>query len=148
MVQDEQVDTSSFEIGWSWKLDPYLTSLWPLTPEGKVGRRGQHEHFWSMVQNEQFDTSSFEIGWSWKLDPNLTFFDLWPVKERSGEEVTMNTFDLWFKTNILTPQPLKSDKLENLTSYFDPRDPIWPHIFLSPHNFCRECREPSCPQIS
>ena len=30
------------------------------------------------------------------------FFNLWPLKERSEEEVTMDTFDCWFKTNNLT----------------------------------------------
>ena len=50
------------------KIGPQFDLVWPLTPEGKVGRRGHHEHFWSMDQDEQFDISTFEIGQTWRFD--------------------------------------------------------------------------------
>ena len=98
-----------------------MTFLWPLTPEGKIWWRDHHEHFRSMVRYEQFDTLIFEIGWSRKLDLSVTFFDLWSLKERSDEEVTMNTFDHWFNTNNLTPKSLKSVEVENWTF-------LWPFL--------------------
>ena len=65
----------------------------------------------------------------------MTFFDLWPLKERSDEEVIMNTFDLWFKTNKLTPQALKSVEVENWT-------PIWPFLTFDPWRKGRAKRSP------
>ena len=51
--------------------------------------------------------------------------------------VTMDTFDWCFKTNNLTPQPLKSDRVENVT-LFDLLFVLWPLTERSDEDFTRD----------
>ena len=62
----------------------------------------------------------FDVVW------NLTFFDLWLLNRRSGDEVTVDAFACWPKAYMLAPLVSPFDVVWNLTFIFDlltPNDP-------------------------
>ena len=117
--RDEQFDTSIVEIGQSWKFD-LSVDLWPR----RKGRMSGSP--WQLLIVSPRRTI-------WHLNRwNRTKLKIWPLcwpltpKKGSDVGVTMTTFDPLFKTNILTPQSSKSDKVENLTFLltFDPEERV------------------------
>ena len=108
LVQDLQSDTSTIEIWQSWKFD-LSVDLWPR----RKGRTSGSQ--WQLLILGPRPTIWHINRWNQTKLKVWPF--CWPLTPKKGLDVgvTVTTFDPWAKTYNLTPQPSKSDKVENLT---------------------------------
>ena len=127
------------------KIWPFF---WPLTP-----RKG-----WTMGSPLTL-LIAIPRRTSWHLNLwNRTKLKIWPSykpfswpltpKEGSGDGSPLTLLIAGPRRTIWHLKRWNRTKLKTWPFLFDLCDPIWPHTFLSPHNFCRQCQDNSCPQIA